>query len=93
MSIGILDPEAQATIAAINGAGFAANEGEAQEVEGLRLAEPSLLTALRRKASELDQPGLLRMQRQRKLSQPLAHLVQEALGVVLVLHPEMKSSA
>ena len=42
-------------------AGFAANEGEAQEVEGLRLAEPSPLAALRREAPELDQPGLLGM--------------------------------
>src|SRR5262249_1595066 len=44
------------------GAGFAADEGEAQEIEGLRLAEPAPLAALRREASELDQPGLLRMQ-------------------------------
>ena len=49
-------------------AGLAADEGEAQEVEGFRLAEPSPLAALRRKASELDKPGLLRMQRQRKLT-------------------------
>jgi|SRR5580693_6635382 hypothetical protein len=31
----------------------AADEGEAQEVEGLRLAEPTLLAVFRRKASEL----------------------------------------
>src|SRR6266567_1831111 len=43
--------------------GLAADEGEAQEVEGLRFAEPAPLTAFRRIASELDQPGLLRMQR------------------------------
>ena len=43
-------------------AGFAADEGEAQEVEGLRLAEPAPLAAFRRKASELDEPGLLGMQ-------------------------------
>ena len=48
-------------------AGFAADEGEAQEVEGLRFAEPVPLTAFRRKASELDEPGLLGMQCQRKL--------------------------
>jgi len=40
---------------------LAADEGEAQEVEGLRLAEPTPLTVFRRKASELDQSGLLRM--------------------------------
>jgi hypothetical protein len=43
-------------------AGLATGEGEAQEVEGLRLAEPLPLAALRRKTSELDQPSLLRMQ-------------------------------
>src|SRR5712691_4699606 len=48
-------------------ASFAANEGEAQEVEGLRFAEPTPLAAFRRKASELDEPGLLGMQCQRKL--------------------------
>jgi hypothetical protein len=46
--------------------GFAADEGEAQEVEGLRFAEPTPPTAFRRKASELDQPGLLGMQCQRE---------------------------
>jgi hypothetical protein len=46
----------------------AADEGEAEEVEGLRRAKPASLAALRRKASELDEPGLLGMQRQRKLT-------------------------
>ena len=40
-------------------ASLAADEGEAQEVEGFRLAEPAPLAAFRRKASELDEPGLL----------------------------------
>jgi hypothetical protein len=35
-------------------------------------------------ATELDQPGFLRMERQRKLLEPLAHRVEEATGVVLV---------
>src|SRR5882724_6117843 len=35
-------------------AGPAADEGEAQEVEGLRLAEPAPLAAFRRKSAELD---------------------------------------
>src|SRR6516165_932086 len=48
-------------------AGLAADEREAQEVEGLRFAEPTPPAAFRRKTSELDQPGLLGMQRQRKL--------------------------
>src|SRR6478735_10398097 len=65
-----------------------ADEGEAQEIEGLRLAEPAPLAALCRKTSELDQPGLLRMQRQGKLPQPITHLIQEALGIALVLEAD-----
>jgi hypothetical protein len=42
-------------------AGLAADEGKAQEVEGLRLAEPACLAVSRRKAAELDEPGLLGM--------------------------------
>src|SRR5690242_5959455 len=38
----------------------AANEGEAQELEGLRFAEPALSAPHRRQAAELDQAGLLR---------------------------------
>src|SRR5882724_3630989 len=41
---------------------LAADEREAQEVEGLRLAEPTAFAVCRRKAPELDQPGLLRVQ-------------------------------
>src|SRR5215204_1248556 len=68
--------------------GLAADEGEAQEVEGLRLAESLPLAALRCKASELDQPCLLRMQRQRKLPQPLAHLLQKEPAILMVLEPD-----
>ena len=42
--------------------GFAADEGKAQEVEGLRFAEPALRASGRRVAAELDQAGLVRMQ-------------------------------
>src|SRR5882724_12520051 len=45
---------------------LATDEGEAEEVEGLRLAEPAPLAVFFRRASELDQPGLLRVQRQRE---------------------------
>jgi hypothetical protein len=48
-------------------ASFAADEDEAQEGEGFRLAKPAPLAVFRRKSSELDEPGLLRMKRQRKL--------------------------
>jgi hypothetical protein len=64
---------------------LAADEGEAQEVEDLRLAEPASLAVFRREAPELDQPRLLRMQCQRILLQPVAQLVQEALGITFVL--------
>src|SRR5262245_12961635 len=48
-------------------ASLSADEGEAQEVEGLRLAKPAPLAAFRRKASELNEPCLLGVQCQRKL--------------------------
>src|SRR6516162_3115499 len=60
----------------------------AQEVKSLRLAEPALLAIFRRKASELDEPGLLGVKRQRKLLQPCAHFIQKAPGVGLVLEPD-----
>jgi hypothetical protein len=44
----------------------AANEGKAQEGEGFWLAQPALLSPGRRLAAELQQSGLLRMQRQRE---------------------------
>ena len=43
-------------------ASFPADEGEAQEVEGLRFPEPTPLAAFGREPSEFDQPGLLGMQ-------------------------------
>ena len=38
-------------------ASFAADEDEAREGEGFRLAEPAPLAVFRRKSSELDEPG------------------------------------
>src|SRR5438309_788434 len=64
---------------------LAADEDEAQEAEGLRFAKSAPFAACRRIAPELDQPGLLRVERQRVFSQSLSHLVQEAPGVRLVL--------
>ena len=66
---------------------------KAQELEGLRFAEPALLAVLRRVAAELDQAGLVRMQCQRKLPQPFAHRVPETPGVGLVLEADTVSSA
>jgi hypothetical protein len=65
--------------------GFAANELEAQEGEGFRFAETAPFTICRRMAAKLEQAGLLRMQRQCELLQPVAHRIPEASGVTLVL--------
>src|SRR6201993_3362463 len=69
---------------------LAADQSKAQEVEGLRFAKPALLSLGRRTAAKLNQSGLVRMQRQRELLQPLANCVPEAAGVTLMLqapHP------
>src|SRR5271166_4289793 len=58
--------------------------GEAQEVECFRLAKPRPLPLLHRAAAELDQTGLVRMQGQRKLRQPIPQFCLEPLGVGLV---------
>src|SRR5205085_12296842 len=68
--------------------GFTADESESQEVEGLRLAEPASFAVLLRKSSELDEPGLLGMQRQRILRQLRAQLVQKTPGIAFVLEPD-----
>ena len=62
--------------------------GKTQEVEGLRLANPAPHASGRREAAELDQAGLVRMQRQRELLQPRAHRVPEAPGIGLVLEAD-----
>src|SRR5262249_10384747 len=62
-----------------------ADEGKAEEIEGLRLSEPALSASIRCEAAELDQAGLVRIKRQRELLEPLAHVVPESLGVRLVL--------
>jgi hypothetical protein len=68
--------------------GFAADQHKAQEREGPRLAKPALLAVLRRIAAEHDQAGLVRVQRQRELPQPVAHRVPEAPSVVLMLEAD-----
>ncbi len=61
------------------------DEGEAQEVEGLRLAKTPPFAVGRRMAAERDQAGLVRVERQRKLLEPCAHRIEEPTGVGLVL--------
>jgi hypothetical protein len=46
---------------------FAADEGEAEEGEGLRFSQTPPLAFRRRMAAEFDEAGLVRMQRQSKL--------------------------
>jgi hypothetical protein len=43
-------------------AGFATDEGEAQEAKALRFAKTALSAPIRRIAAELDQSGLVRME-------------------------------
>src|SRR3979490_2331893 len=59
--------------------------GEAEEVERLRLAKPRPPPPPRPPAAELDQTGLVRMQGQRKLRQPIPQFRLEPLGIGLVL--------
>src|SRR5246500_4422251 len=57
---------------------FAADEGEAQESEGLRSTDASFLAVGCRMATELNQPGLVRMDRQRECLKPLTHRIEKA---------------
>ena len=66
-------------------ASLTAHEREAQEIEGLRLSESLPFAISRGIAAKLNQSGLSRMQRQRKLLQPISHRVQETSSVGLVL--------
>ena len=61
--------------------------GEAQEVEGFRPAKSPCRSSLGGEPPELDEPGLVRMQFQAKLREPLTKIVQEPPGVTGVLEP------
>jgi len=67
--------------------------GEAQEVEGLRLAKPAPLTIGHRKAAELDQASLVRMQTERKAFQPLSQIVRNRTASAWYWKPATRSSA
>src|SRR5215472_11082152 len=54
---------------------------EAQEVERLRFSRATLLPVFGSIAPELDQPGLVRMEFQAELRQPLLELIKEMHGV------------
>ncbi len=53
-----------------------------------RFAEPAPLAPGRRKATEFNQPGLVRMERQFELLQPRAHRNEETASVVLLVEAE-----
>jgi len=56
---------------------------KAQKVERLQLPQTSRRPPLGRKAAELDQARLVRMQSQRELREPLAQVPHELLRVIL----------
>src|SRR5207247_9453608 len=58
---------------------------ETQTGEPLRFTKTALLAPCRRMAAKLEQPGLIRMQRQRILLQPRAQFFQKPLGLSFVL--------
>ena len=60
---------------------------EAEEIEGLRLAQTSALSVRRRMASELDQPRLFRVQLQLELLHTLFQFRPEPFGIVFELEP------
>ena len=68
--------------------GCSADEGEAQEVEGFRLAKPVPPAVFHRVATELNQPGLLRMERQCKFPHPFAQQVEETPRIGFVLETD-----
>src|SRR5262249_62358192 len=57
----------------------------AEEGEGFRSADTALLALGCCVAAELDQAGLVRMERQRECLEPLTHRIEEATCVVLLL--------
>ncbi len=63
---------------------------KAEEVERLGLAEAPGRAILSGVAPELDQPGLVGMQLQAKLREPLTEIVEELLGITEVLEPAHK---
>ena len=65
--------------------GSATDKDEAQECEGLRFAEPPLLSPYRRMAAKLQQACLFPMQVEPELLEPHAQRVPESLRIGLVL--------
>jgi hypothetical protein len=70
--------------------GSAANVREAQEVERLRLAFPTLASILFRKAAKFDDARLIGMQLKAKVRESLAQLCQEPLCFIPMLESRHK---
>jgi hypothetical protein len=66
---------------------------ESQEVERLRPALPPRAPPFRRKAAELDQARLIRVQSESELGQPLPKVVQERSRRPHILKATTLSSA
>jgi RNA-directed DNA polymerase len=64
------------------------HEGEAQEREGFRLSEPTPFAVGRCKAAELNQTGLVRMERQLKFPKPVTHRIKKTTCAVLFLEAD-----
>ncbi len=60
---------------------------EAQEIERLRFRMTTLFSVRRREAAELDEAGLVRVQLQVELREPLAKIMEELLCVTEMLEP------
>ena len=68
--------------------GSAANVREAQEVERLRLAFPTLASILSRKAAKFEDSRLIGMQLKTKVRESLAQLCQELLHTDAGIPPQ-----
>jgi hypothetical protein len=64
--------------------------GETQEIEGLRPAFPPKTTAVSRKASELDEPGLIGMKAKAESGQAIPEVIQKTQGLPAVLESQDK---
>lgn len=60
---------------------------EAEKIEGSRFPVATLPSVLRRKAAELQQAGLVRVQFEGELTKSLPQFFQEPLRVCLALEP------
>ena len=61
---------------------------EAEEIEGLRFPLAPGRSPLSRVAAELDQAGLVGVQRQAELRQPLPQIAEKPLGIRLPLEAD-----